>query len=143
MFRFHFRRMRTTPDYHQKKNVRANLGIPLDEQVGIALRNAVPEVQQAAMSRSMADTSNPQAVLMKRIQQLSVEITGSTQKPAQGMPVNLRNAEKSAGFAKDTCVVLKNLFKPAEVDLDAEPDFYEEIKDDVAESGRRPSGAAS
>ena len=88
------------------------------------------------------DTSHPQAVLMKRIQQLSVEMTGSTQKPAQGMPVNLKNAEKSAGFAKDTCVVLKNLFKPADVDLDAEPDFYEEIKDDVAESGRRPSGAA-
>ena len=73
MFRFYFR----THAYNtglppEKKNVRANLGIPLDEQVGIALRNAVPEVQQAAMSRSMADTSNPQAVLMKRIRQLSV-----------------------------------------------------------------------
>jgi RNA recognition motif-containing protein len=98
-------------------------GIPLDEQVGIALRNAVPEVQQAAMSRSMADTSNPQAVLMKRIRQLSVEMSGTTR--------NVNNAEKPAALRRDTCVVLKNLFRPADVDLAAEPEFYSEIRDDV------------
>jgi RNA recognition motif-containing protein len=95
-------------------------GISLDENVAVALRNAVPEVQQAAMEQSLDGLSHPHAILMQRIQRLSAPLTK-----------NAHNAAKPAALRRDTVVVLKNLFKPAEVDLTAEPEFYTEIEEDI------------
>jgi RNA-binding protein 39 len=111
-----------TPLERQVRVFLSENGIHPEQQGAIALKQAPPEVQRSVLSAGILEGArNPSAVLLVRIQNA----------PASQVAA----ARRQLGMG--TVLSLANMFDPASVDLKVDPDFYDDVEEDVAQECAR------
>jgi RNA-binding protein 39 len=124
-----------TPLERQVRIFLSEHGIHPEQQGAVALRQAPAEVQRQVLTAgNLAGARNPSAVLLVRIQNVAAQrgLTPGFQAASQ-----VSAARMQAGMLSQNVISLTNMFDPASVDLKEDPDFYDDVEEDVAEECSR------
>jgi hypothetical protein len=117
-----------TPLERQVRNFLSENGLHPEMQGATMLKQAPPEVQRSVLTAgNLMGARNPSAVLVKRVENLCNQ---------RGLPAwQIGSAQMELGQA--TVLALSHMFDPSTVDLEEDPDFYEDVEEDVAQECAR------